>query len=138
MRARPAALRSALVLIRLIFLFLVRMFGWLVLLARDDTAKDAQSLMLRRETAVLRRQVARPKPDWADHAVIAALAMLLPGRLRLHRIVTPGTLLTWHRRLVKKKWTYRTRRGGRRSQPRCARSWSSWPGRTRAGLILDR
>ena len=93
-------------LFRLAYLLMIRLFSWLALLTRSDTSKDVEILVLRHEVAVLRRQVARPKPHWADRTMMAALARLLPKRLWLHRIVTPGTLLAWHRRIAKNKWTY--------------------------------
>jgi hypothetical protein len=78
--------------------------SWLVLLARSSASKDAEILVLRHEVAVLGRANPKPGPAWTDRAILAALARIMPKALRAHRIVTPGTLLRWHRRLLAAMW----------------------------------
>jgi len=93
----------------------LRVFGWLALLARSDRAKDAEILILRHQVAVLQRQVKTRRLSWADRAVLAALARLLPGsQLRqLRLIVSPRTLLRWHASLARRHWAHPHRAPGR-------------------------
>ena len=101
---------------RFLYLLVARVFGWLVLCARSDAAKDAEILVLRHQLAVLRRQVARPRLSWADRAVLTALVRLIPNWRRLCLSVSPRTILRWHAALVRRRWTYRRRPG----RPRAA------------------
>jgi putative transposase len=97
--------------LRLLYLIFLRLLNLLLLLPRSSASQDVELLVLRHEVMVLRRANPKPRVDWAARAVFAALVRALPTMLRKHRLVTPGTMLRWHRRLVAKKWTYPHRLG---------------------------
>jgi putative transposase len=97
--------------LRLLYLIFCKVLGWLMLLARRSATKNAELLVLRHQVAVLRRQVARPRFDWADRAVLAGLSRMLPRSVWHGLFVQPATLLRWHRDLVRRRWTYPHRRG---------------------------
>jgi putative transposase len=90
--------------LRLLYLIFLQLVNLILLLGRSPASKDVELLVLCHEVAALRRANPKPRLDWADRAVFAALVRRLPQILRGHRLVTPGTILRWHRRLVAKKW----------------------------------
>jgi len=137
-RARQTRALSVLVSLRLAYLGVLRVFGWLALLARSDRAKDAEILLLRHQVTVLQRQVRAPRLSWADRAILPALARLLPGghRRHLRLIVSPRTLLRWHADLVRRRWAYPRRNpwaAAHGAGPACA-SAGDGPGQPGLGI----
>jgi putative transposase len=98
----------AAVSLRFLYLIFSQLLSWLTLLPRESSSKDVELLVLRHEVAILRRTNPKPRLDWADRALFAALIRRLPAVLRGHRLITPATVLRWHRRLVTRSGPTRT------------------------------
>ena len=137
--------------LRLIYQMFSKLLGWIVLRTRSDTTKDIEILVLRHQLAVLQRRTPRPRMSWTDRALIAALTRLLPRPRRLGLLVTPATILRWHRQLVARRWTTQPVRPGRPAIPaglralivRLATENPTWgyqthPRRTRRPRLPDR
>jgi putative transposase len=103
--------------LRLIYQMFSKLLSWIVLRTRSNTTKDVEILVLRHQLAVLQRRTPRPRMSWTDRAVIAALTRLLPRRRRLGMLVTPATILRWHRQLIARRWTTPPSRPGRPAIP---------------------
>ena len=128
--------------LRLLYVVFLQLLNLLLLLGRSSTSKDVELLVLRHEIAVLRRVHPKPRLDWADRAVFAAPVRRLPQMLRRHRLVTPNTILRWHRRPVATTWTYPTSTGtvGAENLIRAGQAawWYSWrmpPSRSRRRMV---
>jgi len=101
------------VVVSVVYVLAYRLFELVVLLARSDRSKELEIVVLRHEISILRRQVRRPQLSWRDRLVLAALSRVLPRRSWAALVVTPETLLRWHRRLVARRWAYSHRGPGR-------------------------
>jgi hypothetical protein len=124
----------AAVTLRPLYLIFQHMLGQILLMSRTSSTKDIELIVLRHEVAILRRTNPRPRLDWADRAMFAALIQRLPRALRAHRLVTPNTILRWHRRLVRRRWTYPHRTGRPPiDDVLVALVVRRWRGRTRCG-----
>ena len=103
-----------LVCLRLLYLFATGLFGWVRLSTHEESWKSAEILLLRHQLTVLQRHAvpARPKMTWADRALLAALLGVIPRSRRagLRMIVTPETVLRWHRDIVRRRWAAKSMR----------------------------
>src|SRR5712691_1518284 len=100
--------------LRFALLLITRLATWLRLSRREEAWKTAEILVLRHQLAVLRRrQPSRPRLNWADRALLAALLGMLPNARRrgLRLLVTPDTIVRWQRDIVRRRWAARSMRG---------------------------
>src|ERR1022692_70978 len=121
--------------LRFVFLLITRLAAWLRLARREDTWKTAEILILRHQLAVLQRQQPRrPNVNWADRALLAALLRVIPNarRHRLRLLITPDTIMRWHRDIVRRRWAASSRRGKTRGPPPAPRSATTVPRAPRA------
>ncbi len=124
--------------LRFVFLLITRLTAGLELSRREEAWKTAGILILRHQLAVLqRRQPRRPKLNWADRALLATLLSVIPKARRhgLRLLVTPDTILRWHRDIVRRRHAARSTHGKSGRPPAgTSRRWSSgWPAKTPAG-----
>src|ERR1035438_5264227 len=100
--------------LRFVFLLITRVASWLRLSQRQETWKTAEILILRHQLAVLQRhQPRRPNLNWADRALLATLLRVIPKARRrgLRLLVTPDTILRWHRNILRRRWAAQSSRG---------------------------
>src|SRR5438094_5218895 len=125
--------------LRFVFLLITRVASWLRLSRREQAWQTAEILILRHQLAVVqRRQPRRPNVNWADRALLATLLDVIPTARRhgLRLLVTPDTIVRWHRGIVGRRWAARSMRGttGRPATAGTSEPWcSGWPARTPTG-----
>jgi putative transposase len=101
------------VLLKLVYTALVRLFQLCLLCFRSADSREVEIIVLRHEVTILRRPVRRPDLRDHDRVFLAAASRLLPRAAWPAFLVTPATLLVWHRKLVARTWSYPHRSAGR-------------------------